>query len=230
VDRPRCGQEGWALNCVSSVCCAHGAVLLTCPRTHACAEKEARAILGSTQSLGRHPAPVRPQVPAVLLCCCSAALLLLSTRRPHLSAWRRHEILPHLRPVLQQLNARAWAHVHDFFLCMSYTCIPWIHSPTTTHAHECMHPSTQGCLWPVLPGDRVADHAYLSEAPHSPATSRTGWPCLNRCLCVCARARTACGGRVCAKRRLHTNRNPDTHTHTHARAHTHTHTHTRRRG
>ena len=44
------------------------------PVSFACAEKEARAILGSTQSLGRHTAPVRPQVPAVLLCCCSPAV------------------------------------------------------------------------------------------------------------------------------------------------------------
>jgi len=55
------------------------------PVSFACAE-QARAILGSTQSLGRHSAPIRPQVPAVLLCCCSpavksAAHLVISVRK-----------------------------------------------------------------------------------------------------------------------------------------------------
>ena len=77
------------------------------PVSFACAEKEARAILGSTQSLGRHSAPIRPQVPAVLLCCGSPAVksaaVLIKAPRP------RQEMLPPLRRILQQqqLNARA---------------------------------------------------------------------------------------------------------------------------
>ena len=77
------------------------------PVSFACAEKEARAIVGSTQSLGRHSAPIRPQVPAVLLCCGSPAVksaaVLIKAPRP------RQEMLPPLRRILQQqqLNARA---------------------------------------------------------------------------------------------------------------------------
>jgi hypothetical protein len=87
-----------------------------------------------------------------------------------------------------------------------------------------------------LPGDRVADHAYLSEASRSPATSRTGWPCLNRCLCVCARAharlravRGLCKKQVTYKpksRHTHTHTNAGARTHIHRHGHTHAHTHT----
>lgn len=138
MDRPRCGQEGWAL-IVSRVSAARtGRVLLTCANTLACAEKEARAILGSTQYLGRHPAPVWPQVPAVLLCCCSpavkyAAVLIkapcAAMRCCHLCA--------------QSCNSSTCVHERTHLLSFSACRTPVFHEYTRKQPHTRTHACTR---------------------------------------------------------------------------------------